>query len=192
MGITESELFPLIVVPVLICLARVVDVSIGTVKIIFIAKGYRFIAPILAFFEIIIWLAAISQVMKNLDNTANVIAYAVGFALGNYVGMVIEGKIALGMVVVRIITRTVGKDLMDNMVKENYGVTVMNAEGSTGPVHVIFTVIKRLDISKVVSIIKEHNPNAFYSIEDIRYVSEGVFPQSRSRFGSFTRLKKGK
>lgn len=192
MDITSSELFPLIVVPVLICLARVVDVSIGTVKIIFIAKGYRFIAPILAFFEIIIWLAAISQVMKNLDNMANVIGYALGFALGNYVGMVIEGKIALGMVVVRIITRTVGQDLMDHMVKENYGVTVMNAEGSTGPVHVIFTVIKRLDINKVVSIIKEHNPNAFYSIEDIRYVSEGVFPQSRSRFGSFVKLKKGK
>ncbi|MBN2790747.1 MAG: DUF2179 domain-containing protein [Candidatus Delongbacteria bacterium] len=189
---TGPEIFPIIIVPVLICLARIVDVSIGTIKIIFIAKGYRFIAPILAFFEIIIWLAAISQVMKNLDNMANVIAYALGFALGNYVGMVIEGKIALGMVVVRIITRTVGQDLMDHMIKENYGVTVMNAEGSTGPVHVIFTVIKRLDIGKVVSIIKEHNPNAFYSIEDIRYVSEGVFPQSRSRFGSFVRLKKGK
>ncbi len=193
MGFTDSALFVSVGIPVLIALARVVDVSIGTIKIIFIAKGYRFIAPILAFFEIIIWLGAIGQVMKNLDNVGNMIGYALGFAMGNYVGMVIENRIALGTVVLRVITKTGAEELIEHLREEtDYGVTVSPAEGSSGPVSIIFMVLKRADLKHVISIIKKHNPHAFYSIEDVRYVSDGVFPPSRSGFPDFKRLKKGK
>ncbi|HXK50393.1 MAG TPA: DUF2179 domain-containing protein [Clostridiales bacterium] len=193
MEVADSELFVSVGIPVLIALARVVDVSIGTIKIIFIAKGYRYIAPLLAFFEIIIWLIAIGQVMKNLDNVGNMIGYAVGFALGNFVGMVIENRIALGNVVLRVITRSGADELITCLREETkYGVTVSPAEGSSGPVSIIFMVLKRADLKRVISIVKTHNPHAFYSIEDVRYVSDGVFPAERSRFADFVRLKKGK
>ena len=179
-------------IPLLICLARIVDVSIGTIKIIFISKGYKFIAPVLAFFEIIIWLVAIGQVMKNLDNIANMIGYAVGFALGNYVGMVIENRIALGNVVLRIITKTDALELIARLRDTKYGVTVSPAEGSTGPVSLIFMVLKRSDLKNIIPIIKKHNPKAFYSIGDVRYVAEGIFPVQNSKFSDLKKLRKGK
>ncbi len=193
MEFTDSALFVTVGIPVLIALARIVDVSIGTIKIIFISKGYKFMAPILAFFEIIIWLIAIGQVMKNLDNVGNMIGYAVGFAMGNFVGMVIENRIALGNVVLRVITRSDANELISHLREDTkYGVTVSPAEGSSGPVSIIFMVLKRADLKRVISIVKKHNPHAFYSIEDVRYVSDGVFPAERSRFADFVKLKKGK
>ncbi|MDD3045963.1 MAG: DUF2179 domain-containing protein [Candidatus Delongbacteria bacterium] len=193
MEFTDSALFVSVGIPVLIALARIVDVSIGTIKIIFISKGYKFMAPILAFFEIIIWLGAIGQVMKNLDNVGNMIGYAVGFAMGNFVGMVIENRIALGNVVLRVITKSDADELISHLREDTkYGVTVSPAEGSSGPVSIIFMVLKRADLKRVISIVKKHNPHAFYSIEDVRYVSDGVFPAERSRFADFVRLKKGK
>jgi len=192
MEFTDTTLFNTIIIPLMICLARITDVSIGTIKIIFIAKGYRYIAPFLAFLEILIWLLAIGQVMKNLDNIPNIIGYAVGFSVGNFVGMVIENRIALGNVVIRIITKNGDEYLISQLRKTEYGVTVSKAEGAIGPVNIIFMVIKRTDLNKIVAIINEYNPTAFYSIEDVRYVSEGVFPKETSRLRNFINFKKGK
>jgi len=192
MEFTDSTLFNMFIIPLLICLARITDVSIGTIKIIFISKGYKYIAPLLAFLEIIIWLLAIGQVMKNLDNIPNIIGYALGFSIGNFVGMAIENRIALGNVVIRIITKNGDEYLISQLRKTEYGVTVSKAEGAIGPVNIIFMVIKRTDLKKIVSIINEYNPTAFYSIEDVRYVSEGVFPKETSRLRNFINFKKGK
>lgn len=103
--IFHQEWFIVYGIPVLIALARICDVSIGTLRIIFLSKGLKLWAPILGFFEISIWLAAISQVMDNLTNIPNFLAYAFGYSMGNYIGMYIENRIAIGMVVVRIITK---------------------------------------------------------------------------------------
>jgi uncharacterized protein YebE (UPF0316 family) len=188
----DTVFFNMFLIPLLICLARITDVSIGTIKIIFVAKGYRYIAPFLAFMEIVIWLLAIGQVMKNLDNIPNVIGYALGFSIGNFVGMVIEGRIALGNVVIRVIAKNGTDELIKQLRATEYGVTVSPAEGASGHVSVIFMVIKRADLKNIVAIIKEHNPNAFYSIEDVRYVSEGVFPRERSRLRSLFNMGKSK
>ncbi|MBN2614749.1 MAG: DUF2179 domain-containing protein [Bacteroidales bacterium] len=166
-----------IAIPVLICLARIIDVSIGTLRVIFLTKGYKLIAPVLGFFEILIWLTAIGQVMQNLTDIVNYLAYAVGFAIGNYVGIKIEQKLALGIVAVRIVTRKEAYDLIGFLKSANFGVTVIPAEGATGPVHVLFTIIKRTRLYEVVGYIKKYNPKAFYTVEDIRFVSEGIFPK---------------
>jgi len=192
MEFIDTAFFNMFIIPLLICLARITDVSIGTIKIIFIAKGYRYIAPFLAFMEIVIWLLAIGQVMKNLDNIPNIIGFALGFSIGNFVGMIIENKIALGNVVIRVITKNGDDYLITQLRETQYGVTVSKAEGAIGPVNIIFMVIKRTDLHRIVSIINEFNPGAFYSIEDVRYVSEGIFPEEKSRFRNFISLKKGK
>lgn len=101
----ESEIIILWLIPLLIFLSRVVDVSIGTIRIIFISRGWKFVSAGLGFIEVFIWVLAISQIMKNLDNVWAYFAYALGFACGTYVGMLIEEKIAVGTVLFQVITK---------------------------------------------------------------------------------------
>lgn len=187
----QQEWFTLYGIPVLIALARITDVSIGTLRIIFVSKGLRFWAPILGFFEVSIWLLAISKVMANLTNPINYIAYAVGFSLGNYIGMFIESRLAIGMVVVRIITKRDSQILVAALRALRYSVTVVEGEGNTGAVNIIFTVIKRSDITRVRELIALHNPQAVYSIEDVRHASDPSFPIEISRRSRFSQLFRG-
>ncbi len=179
----DSNLFSYLILPLLIFLARVCDVSLGTVRIILVAKGRKYIAPVLGFFEVLIWIVAISRIMQNLDNYIYYIAYAGGFATGNYVGMLIEEKIALGVMVVRIITQKPADKLIGKLNAMGYGITSVDAKGSRGDVNIVYTIIHRKEMANVIEIIKQYNPMAFYSIEDIRYVNEVTFPTSRALLG---------
>ncbi|MCR4404045.1 MAG: DUF2179 domain-containing protein [Candidatus Acetothermia bacterium] len=169
------------VLPLFIFLARIVDVSMGTVRVIFIARGLKLLAPLLGFVEVLVWLLAIGQIMQNLTNFVSYLAYASGFALGTFVGIIIEDKLSLGLVLFRIITQREAEELIEWLKSEHYGVTVVPAQGAKGPVRIIFTVVKRRDIPAVAAKIQEFNPHAFYSVEDVRFVSEGVFPLPRAR-----------
>jgi len=172
--IIQSQYFTYLIIPLLICLSRVVDVSLGTLRIIFVSKGAKNIAPFLGFFEILIWLLAIGQVMQNLTNINNYFAYALGFALGNYIGIMIEQKLAMGMVVVQIITRRDATELINFLRLADFGLTVIEGNGGTGTVHIIFTVTKRSSLPFVIENIKNFNPKAFYAVEDIRFVSDAI------------------
>ena len=180
--------------PVLIFLARICDVSIGTLRLIFVSKGFKHIAPLLGFFEVIIWLLAVSQIMKHLDNIVCYIAYGGGFAMGNYIGMYLEEKISIGSVIIRVIPKTDTTELINELREQNFGLTVVDAEGSLGKVKMIFSVIKRENIEQFVSVINRYNPHAFYSIEEVKAVNEGVFRRERKKmFGKFSFInKKGK
>lgn len=170
----HSSTFTFIILPILIFCSRIVDVSIGTMRVIFITKGYRWLAPLCGFFEVLIWLIAMTQIMKNLSNAFCYIAYAGGFATGNFVGMFIERKMALGVVLIRVITRNDAAALVEHLKSRNYGVTSVDAEGLFGKVKILFTIIRRAEVNTVIGIIQRFNPQAFYTIEDVRQVSEPV------------------
>ena len=174
------------VLPLLIFCARVCDVSIGTLRLIFIGRGLKYIAPVLGFFEVIIWLVAIGQVMSNITNFVSYIAYGAGYATGTLVGMLIEERLSLGMVIVRVITIQESGLLVQRIRDEGYGVTSIEGEGSTGPVTIIFMTIKRSALSQVVEIINSYQPGAFYTVEDVKSVTEGIFPD-HDRNGVFSR-----
>lgn len=178
--IIDSEIFRWVVLPLLIFAARVLDVSLGTVRIMFVSRGDRLIAPLLGFFEVLIWVTAIGQIMKHMDNVFYYLAYAAGFAAGNYIGIAIEDKLALGRLAVRIITREDASRLVHLLRKNKFGTTVVPAQGKNGPVDILFSVINRADIHKAVSLIETCNPGAFYTIEDTRNVNAGVFPRQRT------------
>jgi len=186
----NSDLFKWIILPLLIFFSRLTDVSLGTIRIIFISRGFKYIAPIIAFIEINIWLLAIAQIMLHLNNPVYSIAYAGGFALGNYVGMIIEEKISIGTVLVRIITKHDAQKLIECLKSAKYGVTTHDAEGINGPVKIIFAVIRRGDLHKIVEHIKQVHPHAFYTVEDVRSVEEAIFPISKRRFFRFFRKAK--
>ncbi|KQC03300.1 MAG: hypothetical protein APR53_01390 [Methanoculleus sp. SDB] len=182
-------------IPVLIFLARVADVTFGTMRIIFVSRGLKMVAPVLAFFEILIWLLAIGQVFSNLTNVANYLAYAGGFALGNFVGILVEEKVAMGLALVRIITQYDASELLGELKSGGFGMTVINAEGKHGQVKLIFAVVKRKEIPDVLNLVNTYNPNSFYTIEDVRSASGGVFSgtvKKHPRRGVFRFSRKGK
>ena len=164
----ETVWFTYLVLPLLIFSARIIDVTLDTLRIIFISRGNKVVAPILGFFEVLIWLIAITRIMQNLDNWTTYIAYAAGFAVGNYVGLYFEEKLAIGIQVIRIITGKDSKDLIANLREEGFGATTMKAEGKDGPVDIIFLIVQRNVIQDAIEIINHFNPKAFYSIEDVR------------------------
>lgn len=166
--------------PFLIFLARVIDVTMGTVRVIFVSRGLKYLAPIVGFFEILIWLLAIGQIMQNLSNPMCYIAYAGGFALGNYVGIVIADKLSLGVVLIRVVTAKDALPLVEQLKEQNYGVTSVDGHGTSGEVKVVFTVVKRREVPNIVELIKTFNPHAFYSIEEVGFVEKGVFPLRES------------
>jgi uncharacterized protein YebE (UPF0316 family) len=170
----ESNWYTYLVLPLLIILARIIDVSIGTIKIIYITKGNRRITPILAFFEVLIWLLAVTRIFENLNNAVCYFAYAFGFALGSYIGMKIEEKLALGVQVIRIITRKDASKLINVLRDKGFGVTTQKAEGSQGKVGILYSVVNRRNIKDILEIIKTYNPKAFYTIEDVRFVSQEI------------------
>mgnify|MGYP001343166191 CR=1 FL=1 len=178
-SLMNSEFFTWVILPALIFLARVADVSVGTLRIAFIARGKRVIAPILGFLEVLIWLLAIGQVLKNMTNVITYLAYAGGFAAGNFVGMWLEDRLAVGHQVLRIITSRDAGNLISYLREQGFGITIVEAQGQTGPVKIIFTIIKRKDMPKVEEAIKNFNPKAFYSLEDVRLPREGIFPRGK-------------
>ena len=172
-SVVTPEIFTWVVLPLMIFLARVVDVSLDTIRILFISKRLKYLAPVIGFFEVLVWLMAMRQVMQNLDNVGYMLAYAAGFATGNFVGMYIEQLLSIGKVIIRIISRDCD-GLIETLRSCGCGVTTIDAQGLGGPVKIIFSIINRSDITKVVAKIREFNPQAFYSLEDISSAREEV------------------
>ncbi|KAF5056809.1 hypothetical protein DSECCO2_363380 [anaerobic digester metagenome] len=172
----DPEVLSLVIIPVFIFFARICDVTIGTMRIIFVSRGMKMVAPVLGFFEVFIWIIAVGQIFQNLTNPLNYFAYAAGFATGNYVGMLVEERLAMGLALIRIITQRDATNLIDYLRNAGYGVTVLDAQGKQGPGKVIFSVVKRKNLKDVERAIHEFNPKAFYSIEDVRHAAEGTFP----------------
>jgi uncharacterized protein YebE (UPF0316 family) len=193
----DTELFSYVFLPILIFLARICDVSIGTLRIIFVSKGKRNIAPILGFFEVLIWITAISKIMQNLDNYVNYIAYAAGFASGNFVGMIIEEKLAMGIQMIRVFAHERGDELVQTLNGNGYGATVVEAHGAREKIHLIYTIVQRNELASVLGVIHNFNPKLFYTIEDVKSANEGIFiprkPNSIFPFSNVIRhWRKGK
>jgi uncharacterized protein YebE (UPF0316 family) len=182
----DSTMFIWVIIPLLIFCARIVDVSLDTIRIIYVSRGLKYLAPIFGFFEVLIWLFAIGQIMKNLTNILYYIAYASGFAMGNFVGIILEDRLAMGKVVLRIITQRDAKALVSFLRSEGYGITVLDAETAAGSGKIIFTIIARKHLDAVLNIVGKFNPRAFFTVEDVRIARNGIFPQ-QTRYLDFLR-----
>ena len=194
--LTDSPLVTWVILPLLIFFARILDVSIGTLRLIFVSKGYKFYAPLLGFFEVIIWLLAIGQIMQHLDNFLCYIAYGLGFASGNYLGIYLDEKMSLGTVLIRVVPKVDTTTLINQLREQSFGASLVDIEGMTGKLKMIFTIVKRKDLKDVLGIIQEHNPQAFVTIEDVKTAREGYFRISRKRMSLpaalFNDIRKGK
>lgn len=153
---------------ILIFLARICDVSLGTVRIVLLARGRRLEASLIGFFESFLWIIVTAQIIRHLSSPLYYVAFAGGFACGNYVGLILESKLALGNVVIRVITRQDPDILIKTLRDEGFIVTTVDAEGRDGPVMIIFAVVERKRIERFLSIVHQCSPQSFYTIEDVR------------------------
>ena len=168
----EFDYLNYIVFPLLIFMIRIADVSLGTVRIVCVSKDMRALSAFLGFLEVMIWLFAITQILKNVSNPVQYVAYAAGFGMGNYVGITIERKLSMGSRMIRIITKNKAKELITSLRSRGYGATSIDGEGLEGPVKVIFSVVRRSKVADVINIAKEHNPKAFFTVEEINQLSD--------------------
>lgn len=187
LGLSEN-LVNYLLMPLLIFVARIGDVSINTLRIMFMMNGKKNIVPILGFFEAMIWLLAIGQIFQNVNNPLSYIAYAGGFATGTYVGMTLDEKLALGRVLVRVITPQPLPELIEFMKERNYRFTNVGGEGRFGKVNLLFTVMKREVLKEFISKVKEVDEKAFYTIESVKRVSEEELNVMEDRVGFRSRF----
>jgi uncharacterized protein YebE (UPF0316 family) len=174
-----NELAGPILLPLVIFLAETLVVTISTVRIISVSRGRKVLASVLGTFEITIWLFAIGQVMQNLSDWSCFVAFAAGFTIGNFFGVLLEAKLAIGTLVVRVITHRNGAEIVEALKAGEYGVTSIDAQGATGAVQVILTVIPRKELDKVVALIKACDPKVFYSVDDLQSAAAGICPAGR-------------
>jgi len=186
----SSDIFSFLILPLLIFLARICDVSINTIRIIYMLGGRRLTATLLGFFEAFIWLLVIREIFKHLDNWLCYVAYPAGFACGIFVGMIIEEKIAYGKVIVRIITRKDVTQLIDYLNSQHFRFTKVNAKGPDGNENLVFTVLDRERLDELLNKLKALIPTAFYTIEKVKAAAEsGVLPEERGGLRIFTWLR---
>jgi uncharacterized protein YebE (UPF0316 family) len=186
----NSEVLTVVILSILIFCARIIDVTIGTIRLVYISKGYKSLAPILGFFEVLIWLIAVQQILSNLNHWIYYIFYAAGFATGTYIGTVIEDKLSESKVLVRIITKRDMMNLDSALTEKNYSYVNIdgvdhNLKGSYPlDVKILFLVVSKKKVIEVLDILKENDPLAKYSIEDVRYAKQDhpLVIRARNRF----------
>jgi len=176
---TDHEIYQYIVLPLIIFVARICDVSLGTLRIVFVSKGKKNIAPFLGFFELLIWVVVISEVFKTADNFVCYIAYAGGYAAGNFLGMNIEERLALGSQLIQVFSSKDVASLRKSLQDAGFGTTVVEGDGSAGKTNILYTVINRKTAEQAEKILRDFDPNIFYVIEDVRMVKSGIFPDTR-------------
>ena len=171
MTLSHSPYFDLLVLPALIFFMRICDMTLDTLRVIFMTKGFRRLAPIIGFFEILIWIIAITRIMKNVNNWICYVAYAGGFATGNYVGMWLDEKLAIGRELIRVFTRVDATKLATTLRADGYGVTTVKAGGMQGEVGILYIVANRKNQKHVIQVVQQHNPKAFVTVQSVHYVN---------------------
>lgn len=177
----SSEIFKWVIIPAVIFFARIIDVSLGTTRIIMISKGKKELAMMIGFLEVTLWLLISAQVIQRLDNFVYLFAYSGGFAAGSYVGMVIDEKLALGKISVRLILNKNPSEFIDVIKNNGYGVTFFEAQGTRDKAYVVYSIMHRKKFEEFDKLVMKYHPKAFISVEDTKAVKEGIFQPTESR-----------
>jgi uncharacterized protein YebE (UPF0316 family) len=159
---------------IIFCL-RVGDMSLDTIRVLFMVRGKKLLVWVLGFFQALIFVVAISSVLTQLNNILNIIGYATGFATGNIVGMMIENRLAIGHVLVNIISSNRGSYIAERLRASGYAVTEIAGRGMNGTVFELHASVLRKDVSQVETIVLESDPQAFVTAEDVRPVRRGFW-----------------
>lgn len=167
--------------PLVIFLLRITDVSMATMRTLLLMRGHRILAPVIGFFEVLIWVVAIGIVVQHLESPLHVIGYAGGFATGSYLGMLLEERLALGLATVRAVVRAGGPELSAELRDAGFGVTEMLGRGREGDVEVLYSVLPRRRVRQALDLIDRDAPEAFVVVDEPRRVQRGWLYPARKK-----------
>ncbi len=184
---SNFDYYTYLILPLLIFVARVIDQSLGIVRIILATKGLTLPAFIFGFFESFIWLLAIGQIMSQIDNLLYYFVFAAGFATGNVFGIYIEKKLSIGYVVIRVIFQKDSQQSIKKLEELGFRLTQVDAMGMEHPVKMIFSTLKRNQTSLFIQTLNLNNPTAFYTVEDVKQVKEGYLFSKKRGMNPFNR-----
>ena len=168
----EPWMGPLLGALLIFCL-RLIDVSMGTVRILMAVRGRRLVAGVIGFFEVTIFLVAISQVVANIGNWWNVLGYAGGFAVGTILGMTIEKKLAIGLAEVNIVSMGKGIEIAEALREEGFGATEFLGAGQESIVDMIRTVVRRREVPSVTPEASPVDDRAFITVQEMQRAYRG-------------------
>ncbi len=169
------EFIPVALLPILIFFIRVTDMSLDTMRVLFVVRGRRAQAWVVGFLQSALWVIAVASVLSHLDNLFNVLAYAAGFATGNVVGMQIEERLAIGHSHLRVISPQRGEAVAAAVRAAGYAVTELSGRGKDGTVSILTTSVRRRDIDPVRSEVLQADPDAFMTLSDVRPLHRGFW-----------------
>jgi uncharacterized protein YebE (UPF0316 family) len=153
---------------VVIMILRIADVTLGTFRTILVVNAKKYHAAITGFFEVLIWIFAMRYIVRHMDETLNLFGYALGFGIGNLLGITLEEKVALGYVQLNIISRYYTDQIANKLRLSKYGTTILPAEGGSGGISILVVIIRRKDLKAVQRIIDEIDPKAFVTVQHSR------------------------
>lgn len=159
-----------LLVALLVFLARVADVSLGTLRTILVIRGHSVVATAIGFVETLIWIAASAKVITGIGDSWYLgVAYAGGFATGTYMGVLIENKLAIGTELVRAVSLDASINLAAKLRREGYEVVEIQAEREDShPVEVLFVVERRRRVPQLLKLIDQTDPSAYYTVSDVK------------------------
>lgn len=162
------ETYPAVLALAIFC-ARIVDVTFGTIRILVGFRGYRLLAALIGFCEAAIWIIAASKVIGHVDHWYLVIAYAAGYATGNYVGITLERRLGVGRELARIISYCAACNLAEALTKRGYSVVELAGKHrGEASVQVLYVVDKRRRMPELLRLVHELDPAAIYTITDVK------------------------
>jgi len=156
-----------------IFLARIVDVSCDTMRVLFTVRGKRTIAGVLGFTQALVWIFAVGTAIRHLDSWMHVVAYAGGYAAGTMTGITIERFVAYGVAQVRIISRSQGLVIATALRDLGFGVTQTRGEGRAGSVDILHSIVQRSQVDEVLMVVDQYDPVALVTVEEPRAVRGG-------------------
>lgn len=160
----------------IIFISRVVDVTMSTMRTLMVMQGRKVQAAMIGFFEIIIYITALNKVVSGLDNPLNLLAYALGFACGTYVGITLEGKIALGNLSAQVILHSNDNiELIESLRDNGFGVTKLEGQGKEGKRDILSIAMNRKDLNTLKGLVYEFDEKAFITVNSINPVGGGFF-----------------
>lgn len=167
----------------LIFVARIVDVSCDTMRVIFAIRGKRGIAAVLGFVQAFVWIYAVGTAVKHLESIVHVFGYAGGYAAGTYIGVTLERMIAYGVATVRVVSKHAGVEIAEALRDQGYGVTEFPGFGRDGTVEILHSVIHRSHLDDVLAVIERWDGDAFVTVEEPKVLRGGLLAAKQGRLG---------
>ena len=167
--------------PLVIFCLRIVDVSLATLRMLLAVRGIKLVAPLIGFFEVLIWVLAVGAVIQHLDSPLHLVGYAGGFAAGTYIGLMLEERMAFGMATVRVVSRYGGVELAEALRERGFGVTEFAGQGREGKVEVVDAVLRRRDVPQVLREVDFWDPEAFVTVQEPKSIRRGWLLQKRRK-----------